>query len=122
MRIMMFDEWDDYGHKGSPVHLVSSSSRGVARYAASGFWGASVVALGVLVLFVGGVVACVLGWERYGGEHEPAQSGKGLDARRGGSKGSGSWADIEKAKGRFLSAGELGVRGAGNVVGVGKSD
>lgn len=122
MRIMMYDEWDEDGRKGSPGHLVWSSSRGVVRYAASGLWAASVVVLGALGLFVVGVVACVLGWERYGGEYERAQSGKDGSARRGGSKGSVSWTDVEKARGRFLSAAELGVRGTGSVVGVGKSD
>lgn len=119
MRIMMFEDWDEYGRKGSPGHLVSSSSSGVVRYASSGFWALSAVILGVLVLFVVGVVVCVLGWERYGAEVERANLEKG---RRGGSKGSGSWTDVEKAKGRFLSASELGVRGSGSVVGVGKSD
>ncbi|KAJ4993179.1 hypothetical protein SVAN01_01154 [Stagonosporopsis vannaccii] len=122
MHIVMFDEWDEYGRKGSPGHLVSSSSRGVVKYAASGFWGASMVVLGALVLFVGGVVTCVMGWERYGGEYERAQGSKGDDGRRSGSKGSGSWTDVEKAKGRFLKPGQLTVSGSGTVTGVGKSD
>ena len=122
MKMMMFDEWDEFGRKGSLGHLVASSTAGLVRYASSGFWGLSVAVLGFLVLFVGAVVACLLGWEWYSGEYEGARSGKGLGGRRGGSKGGGSWGDVEKAKGRFLSASELGLRGGGSVIGIGKSD
>lgn len=119
MKTMIFDEWDEFGRKGSPTRLVSVSSNSLTTYAASGFWGLSMAIFGFIVVFVVIVVGCVLGWDWWSGEYEKAQVEK---SRRGGSKGSGSWTDVEKAKGRFLSAGELGLNGAGNEVGVGKSD
>lgn len=119
MKTMIFGDWDEYGRKGSPSHLVSASSNSFLAYAGSGLWGLSMAILGFVVLFVVVVVSCVTGWDWWSGEYEKAQNGKG---RRGGSKASGSWADVELAKGRFLSAGELGMRGGGSVVGVGKSD
>lgn len=119
MKTMMVEEWDRYGRKGSPLHLVSASSSSLVTYAGSGFWGLSVAILGVMVLFMVVVVGCMLSWDWWGDEYEKAQNGKG---RRGGSKGSGSWTDVEQAKGKFLSAGELGMRGGGDVVGIGKSD
>lgn len=119
MKMMMFEDWDEFGRKGSPWHLVSSSSSGVVKYAGSGFWSLSITILGFMVAFVVVVLSVVYAIERYSGEYDKAQSGKG---RRGASKGSGSWTDVEAAKGKFQSAGELGMRGDGSVVGVGKSD
>ncbi|KAF2628476.1 hypothetical protein BU25DRAFT_366258 [Macroventuria anomochaeta] len=121
MRTMDFEDWDEFGRKGSPSHLVTASSKGLVAYASSGFWGLSMAILGFVVLFVVVVVACVLGWDWWSGGYEKVQNGESA-GRRAGSKGSGTWTDVEKAKGRFLSASELGMRGGGSVVGVGKND
>lgn len=118
MEMMMFEDWDEFGRKGSPAHLVSSSSSGIVRYAASGFWRLSVTILGFMVAFIVVVLGVVYAIERYSGEYDKAQTGK----RRGTSSGSGSWTDVEAAKGRFLSTGKLGVKAGGSTVGVGKSD
>lgn len=118
MTMMMFEDWDEFGRKGSPAHALSSGSSGVVRYAASGFWSLSVAILG----FVGAFVVLVLGVayavERYNGVYDQTPKGKG----RSVSKGSGSWTDVEAAKGRFSSAGELGGRVVGSTAGVEKSD
>jgi hypothetical protein len=120
MRTMEFLDWDEFGRKGSPAHLASTTSDWFVRHISSGFWSLSMFILGALVLFVVICVAAVLGWDWYSGDYEKAQSRKG----RSRSGGSGGWTgtDVEKAKGRFLSASELGMRGTGNVVGIGKSD
>jgi hypothetical protein len=121
MKTMEFLAWDEFGRKGSPSHLLSTTSNSFVSYISSGLWGVSMFILGVLVLFVVVCVVCVFGWDRWSGEYDKAQSGKG---RMGKSQRGGSWVggDVEKAKGKFLSAHELGMRGAGSVVGVGKSD
>ncbi|KAF9692804.1 hypothetical protein EKO04_009168 [Ascochyta lentis] len=119
MKTMVFGEWDEFGRKGSPSHLVSVSSSGLITYASSGFWGLSMSILGFMMVFVLVVVSCVVGWDWWSGEYEKAQLEKN---RGGGSKGSGSWTDVEQAKERFRSASELGMRSGGSVVGVGKSD
>lgn len=118
MKTMIFDEWDEFGRKGSPSHLVFASSNSLIMYASSGFGGLSVTILGLMVVFVGFVVSCMVGRDWWIGEYERMQRGKeknegsGLRARE----------DVEKARGKFSSAGELGMRGEGNVVGFGKSD
>ncbi|KAF1927584.1 uncharacterized protein M421DRAFT_421426, partial [Didymella exigua CBS 183.55] len=118
MKTMMFEDWDEFGRKGSPLHLVSSSSSGVAKYAASGIWSLSITILGFMVAFVVIVLGVVYIMEWYSGEYDKAQSGKN---RRSASKGSGNWTDVEAAKERILSVSELGMRAGGSVVGVGKS-
>ncbi|UPX17445.1 uncharacterized protein EKO05_0007798 [Ascochyta rabiei] len=77
MKTMVFGEWDEFGRKGSPTHLVSAYSNGVVTYASSGFWGLSVAILGFIVVFVLSVVGCVVGWDWWSGEYEKAQHGKG---------------------------------------------
>lgn len=119
MKMMNFEDWDEFGRKGSPLHLVSSSSSGVAKYAASGIWSLSITILGFVVAFVVIVLGTVYAIEWYSGDYGKAQSGK---SRRSASKGSGSWTDVEAAKGRFLSASQLGERASASIVGVGKSD
>lgn len=119
MQMMMFDDWDEFGRKGSPVHLLSSGSIGVVRYAKSGFWRLSIAILGFMVAFVVLVLGVVYAVEKYSGEFGQAGKGKG---RRSASKGSGSWTDVEAAKGKFLSVGELGGRVGGSAAGVEKSD
>lgn len=119
MRMMMFNDWDEFGHKGSPLHLLSSSLEGVVKYAASGFWSLSITILGVMVAFVVCVLAVVYAIEKYYGEFDQAQKGKW---RRSASKGTGSWTDVEAAKGKSLSVGELNGRVGGSAAGVEKSD
>ncbi|KAF3046992.1 hypothetical protein E8E12_010059 [Didymella heteroderae] len=119
MKMMMFEDWDEFGRKGSPLHALSSSSRGVVKYAASGFWSLSITVLSFMVAFVVVVLGVVYTIEAFNGEYDQAQKGKG---RRSASKGSGSWTDVEAAKGRFLSTGELGTRSGASAVGAGKSD
>ncbi|KAF1359727.1 hypothetical protein EJ07DRAFT_178183 [Lizonia empirigonia] len=38
MKTMIFGDWDEYGRKGSPSHLVSASSNSFLAYAGSGLW------------------------------------------------------------------------------------
>lgn len=119
MNMMMYEDWDEFGHKGSPLHLLSSSSGGVVKYAASGFWSLSITILGAMVAFVVCVLGVVYAIEKHSGEYGQAQKRKG---RKSASKGSGSWTDVEAAKGRFLSTGELGGRLGGSAAGIEKSD
>jgi hypothetical protein len=118
MKIMMFEDWDEFGRKGSPSHLIKHFSNFVIAYAASGFWGLSMAILGFIVMFVVVVVGCVLGWDWHNGTSafEKAQVGKRM-VGRAESKGNGSWTDVEKGKGhgRLLSASE-GLRAAGSAV------
>ena len=119
MQMMMFDDWDEFGRKGSPVHLLSSGSSSVMRYANSGFWSLSVAILGFMVAFVVLVLGAVYAVEKCSGEF--GQAGKGK-ARRSASKGGGSWTDVEAAKGKFLSVSGPGGRVGGSAAGVEKSD
>lgn len=121
MKMMLFEEWDDFGKKGSPWHAVKSAEGGVVGYAGRGIWQASGVVLGVVVLFMGLVVVGVLWCEGRTGAFEKASEGHGSRGGRGKSQGSGSWADVEKAGSRLLSAGDV-IKSGGSVVGVGKSD
>jgi hypothetical protein len=119
MRMMMFEDWDEFGRRGSPAHFLSSGSSGVVRYAKSGVWSLSFTILGAMVAFVVLVLGVVYAVEKYSGEYSQARQGKG---RRSASKGSGSWTDVEAAKGKFSSAGDLGARVGGSAAGVEKSD
>lgn len=118
MKIMMFEEWDEFGRKGSPRHLITHSSKSVVAYAASGFWQLSMAILGFIVVFVLVVVACVLGIDWYNGNSsfEKAQAGKRMVGNAGSKgSGSGSWRDVEKGHGRFPSVHEA-MRSAGSAV------
>jgi hypothetical protein len=113
---MWFRDWDAHGKKGTASHIVNTASSSFVSYISSGVWSLFIFILAVLALFV---VVCLFvifacGWRK--DDYEKAQSGK----RRSSGKGS-SWGDVEAAR-RFRSPEELGLRGSGRVVGVGKSD
>lgn len=118
MTMMMFEDWDEFGRKGSPAHALLSSSSGVVRFAASGFWSLSVAILGFMTAFVVLVLGFTYAVERYNGVYHQAPKGN----ERSMSKGCGSWTDVEAAKGKFLSVGELGGRIGGSNAGIEKSD
>ncbi|KAF1831146.1 hypothetical protein BDW02DRAFT_557512 [Decorospora gaudefroyi] len=106
---MWFRDWDKHGKKGTVRHVFNSASERFVAFVGSGVWALGVFVVVVLALF------CVVG---LGGrdDYVVAQQGK----RR---KGGGGSADLEAVGGRrFLGPEELGVRGGGRVVGVGKSD
>jgi hypothetical protein len=115
---MWFRDWDAHGKKGTASHIVNSASSSFVSYISSGVWSLLIFIVAVLALFV---VVCLFvilacGWHK--DDYEQAQSGK----RRSSGKGSGGgWGDVEAAR-RFRSPEELGLRGSGRVVGVGKSD
>ncbi|KAF2126833.1 hypothetical protein P153DRAFT_433340 [Dothidotthia symphoricarpi CBS 119687] len=111
-RTMAFHEWDAFGQKGTSAHLFSSLFDAFITYLSSGVWALFTFVFGIIGLFVVICLFCIFGWGFWKDEYEQAQHGK----RRGGSGN-----DVEKAR-RFRSAEELGLRGGGNVVGVGKSD
>lgn len=116
-RTMHFHEWDAHGQKGTPSHLISKTSDASLAWITSGVASLFLFVLAVIALFVVLCLFLVFGCGCFSGdEYERAQSGK----RRGGG---GVMGDVERGKGRFLSAEELGlVRGQGRVVGVGKKD
>ena len=118
MKTMIFDEWDEFGRKGSPSHLASAFSNSLVLYVSSGFWGLVMAILGVLVIFVSFVVSCVVGWDWWSSEHKRTQARKGQNDGSRGREGG----DMEKARGMFLSAGKLGMTDGRNFVGAGKSD
>lgn len=117
IKTMHFHEWDAHGQKGTPSHLISKTSDASMAWITSGVASLFLFILAVIALFVVLCLFLVFGCGCCDGdEYERAQSGK----RRGGG---GGFADLERGKGRFLSAEELGlVRGQGRVVGVGKKD
>ena len=115
MHTMHFHDWDAHGEKGTPSHLISSTSDSFVEYISSEVWSLFVFIMATIALFVVICLFCIFGCGLGKDEYESAQHGK----RRGGARGAKS--DVERGKGRFLSAEELGLRG-GRVVGVGKSD
>ncbi|KAH7380417.1 hypothetical protein DE146DRAFT_671398 [Phaeosphaeria sp. MPI-PUGE-AT-0046c] len=114
-RTMRFHEWDVHGQKGTPAHLVAKTSDASLAWITSGVWSLLLFIMAVIALFVVLCLFLVFGCGCFGGdEYEQAQSGK----KRGGAMN-----DVERGKGRFLSADELGIRGVGGrVVGVGKRE
>lgn len=112
---MRFHEWDAHGQKGTPAHLISKTSDASLAWITSGVASLFLFILAVIALFVVLCLFLVFGCGCFGGdEYERAQSGK----RRGGGMN-----DVERGKGKFLSAEELGLRGGGGrVVGVGKRE
>lgn len=111
-RTMVFHEWDSNGRKGTPSHLFSFLSNALRTYLSSSFWALLVFLLAIIGVFVVICTFCILGCGFWDDEYEKAQHGK---KRVGGGN------DVEKAR-RFRSAEELGFRGGGKVVGIGKSD
>ncbi|KAJ4305749.1 hypothetical protein N0V90_001280 [Kalmusia sp. IMI 367209] len=122
-RTMHFLAWDTYGEKGTASHLFSYGATSFADFLASGFWALFGFVLAVIVVFVAVCLICVFGWGFWEDDYERAQQGK---QRRKSSVRSGKngRVDVEtgRAKGRFRSAEELGLRATGQVVGIGKRD
>ncbi|CAI6332761.1 unnamed protein product [Periconia digitata] len=151
-KTMHYLSWDAFGRKGTPTHFLSRIAVGFAEWIASGIVAVLIFVVGIVVVFVGGVLLCSFGRSFWRGEYESAQVGK---RRRGATLGAGAAAaaagngganagwrprsgtgrsDLERgrrgtvgataaaAAGRFLSADELGIGGRGRVVGVGKND
>lgn len=117
---MWFLDWDDHGKKGTATHIVNSASSSLIAYISSGVWALFVFIFAIIGLFV---VVCLFvifgcGWCS-DNDYEIAQHGK----RKSSSSAKGVWGgkDVEAAR-RFMSPEELGLRGSGKVVGVGKSD
>jgi hypothetical protein len=116
VHIMRYHDWDAHGEKGTPSHLVSSTSESFAEYITSGVWSLFFSIMALIALFVILCLFCIFGCGLGRDEYESAQHGK----KR--SSGKGMRNDMERGKGRFLSAEELGLRSGGRVVGVGKAD
>lgn len=117
VQTMRFHEWDAHGQKGTPSHLIAKTSDASLAWITSGVASLFLFILAVIALFVVLCLFLVFGCGCLSGdEYERAQSGK----RRGG----GGMGDVERGKGRFLSAEELGLArgGEGRVVGVGKRE
>ncbi|KAF1939711.1 hypothetical protein EJ02DRAFT_513657 [Clathrospora elynae] len=119
-RKMWFRDWDKNGKKSTTTHLVNNVATSFISNLSSGVFSLFVFILAVMALFV---VVCMFvifscGWHK--DEYEQAQ---GKKKKSGSTKGSGNWSgnDIEMAR-KFRSPEELGLRGGGRVVGVGKSD
>ncbi|KAH7068221.1 hypothetical protein BKA63DRAFT_109689 [Paraphoma chrysanthemicola] len=119
VQTMNFDEHDSHGKIGTPSHLLSTTSDSLLEHITSGVWSLFIFILALIGLFVVLCLFCIFGCGCGADEYEKAQTGKKRGSRR---QGSWSGNDVEKAKGKFMSAEELGIRSAGRVVGVGKSD
>lgn len=113
-KTMWFLDWDAHGKKGTPAHALNIASESFETYVTSGVWALVVFILAIMALFILIFLFCIFACGWGGDDYERAQRGK-----RGGKTGGGN--DVEKAR-RFLSPEELGLRGSGQVVGVGKSD
>ncbi|KAG9194283.1 hypothetical protein G6011_04318 [Alternaria panax] len=116
---MWFHDWDANGKKGTATHMVNSASSSFVDYISSGVWSLFIFVLAVMALFV---IVCLFiifgcGWHK--DDYEQAQHGKRKSG--GGGGGGGGRNDIEAVR-RFMTPEELGLRGSGRVVGVGKSD
>jgi hypothetical protein len=113
---MWFHDWDANGKKGTATHIVNSASSSFITYLSSGVWSLFIFILAVMALFVLVCMFCIFGCGWHEDDYERAQHGKR-------SSGKGAWGgnDIEAVR-RFMTPEELGLRGSGRVVGVGKSD
>lgn len=114
---MKFEEWDSFGRKGTPSHLLSTWGTLFVDFLNSGIWALFVFLLGVIALFVVVCLVCIFGCDFWSDDYEKAQHGK---AR--GEKKRGRSTDLEMGRRHFKSAEELGLLGRGRVVGLGKSD
>jgi hypothetical protein len=78
--------------------------------------------LAIMALFIVVCLFCIFGFGWHKDDYAEAQHGKRRSSGRSGS-GKGAWGgnDVEAAR-RFKSPEELGLRGSGRVVRVGKSD
>jgi hypothetical protein len=114
---MWFHDWDTNGKKGTATHIVNVASESFITYLSSGVWSLFIFVFAVIALFALVCLFVIFGcgwWDE--NDYEIAQHGKkNKRSINGRSK------DVEAAR-RFLSPEELGLRGSGRVVGVGKSD
>lgn len=122
-RTMDFLSWDAYGERGTAAHALNYGTSSFSDFLSSSFWALFGFVLTVVIVVVVVCLICVFGWGFWTDDYEKAQMGK---QRRSGGRSGGSFgkSDVEagKGRGRFLSAEELGMRGTGRVVGMGKSD
>jgi hypothetical protein len=118
-RTMLWHEWDERGRKGTPGYVVSAVVDGVDEWVRSSVLGLFVFVGAVVGLFIVVCLFCIFGWGFWRDEYQQAQVGKGRTPRT-----AARWVgnDVERARGRFLSPHELGMRTRGAVVGLGKSD
>ncbi|EFQ85480.1 hypothetical protein PTT_19598 [Pyrenophora teres f. teres 0-1] len=115
---MWFLDWDANGKKGTATHIVNSTSSYFVQYLSSGMWALFVFVVAVIALFVVVCLFCIFACGWHDDDYEKAQYRK---RNTGGGKGAWAGRDVETAR-RFMSPEELGLRGSGMVVGVGKSD
>lgn len=109
------------------IYILNILPTPLLTYISSGAWALFAFIISVIALFVVLCLFCIFACGK--GEYEAAQRGKRRRSGRGSWSGNAA-GDVEKgnrdgigfAKGRFLSAEELGLRGGGRLVGVGKSD
>ena len=115
---MWFHDWDANGKKGTATHIVNSATSSFVDYLSSGMWALFIFIIAVIALFVVVCLFCIFACGWHDDDYEKAQYRK---KKTGGSKGAWAGRDVETAR-RFMSPEELGLRGSGTVVGVGKSD
>ncbi|KAI1596082.1 hypothetical protein A1F96_09918 [Pyrenophora tritici-repentis] len=115
---MWFLDWDDNGKKGTATHTVNSASSYFVQFLSSGMWALFIFVVAVIALFVVVCLFCIFACGWHDDDYEKAQYRK---RKTGGGKGAWAGRDVETAR-RFMSPEELGLRGSGKVVGVGKSD
>ena len=117
---MHWHEWDARGRRASLRYVVAAAVEGVEEWVTTSVLGLFVFVGAVVALFVVLCLFCIFGWGFWRSEYHQAQVGKGISPRRTAARWVGN--DVERARGRFLSPHELGMRTTGMVVGVGKSD
>lgn len=115
---MWFHDWDANGKKGTATHIVNSASSSFVDYLSSGVWSLFIFIVAIIALFVVVCLFCIFACGWHDDDYEKAQYRK---KKTSGGKSSWAGTDVETAR-RFLSPEELGLRGSGTVVGVGKSD
>ncbi|KAH7132644.1 hypothetical protein B0J11DRAFT_522195 [Dendryphion nanum] len=116
-RTMHFRDWDEFGQKGTPTHLISTWGTALVDYLDSGVWALFFFLLAIIALFIVVCLFCIFGCDFCKDDYEKAQSGKARGERRKKSK-----SDLETGKIIFKSAEELGLMGRGKLVGLGKND
>jgi hypothetical protein len=117
---MHWHEWDERGRRGTPGYLVTAAVQEVEEWISTSVLGLFVFVGAVVGLFIVVCLFCIFGWGFWRGEYQQAQVGKGTTPPRTAARWVGN--DVERARGRFLSPQELGMRTSGMVVGVGKTD
>jgi hypothetical protein len=113
---MRFQDWDSFGKKGTPSHLMSSWGSSFLEYLDSSVWALFFLLMGIIVLFVIVCLVIIFACDCCTDEYEQAQHGKARGEKKRQKSG-----DVEMGR-RFKSAEELGLLGKGRVVGIGKRD